>query len=124
MCMQYRLAHILLRTGVAFTLVYAAVAGFVHPLSWVGYVPAFISSVVAPEIFLVVWGIGELVLAVWILSGWRTVIPAAVTALSMLLLVSLNANQMSVLFRDFGIAFAALALVVMPPVPPPDQSTA
>lgn len=120
--MRLYLAHILIRIGVATTLFYGAVAAFLAPSSWVGYLPDFALFFGPAEVLLGVWGIAEVALGVWIVSGWRIQIPAAITALSLMLVIAFNINQMSVLFRDIGVAFAALALVLLPSND--DQSTA
>jgi hypothetical protein len=59
----------LLRAGVTFVFAYAGVASLQHPLEWVGYLPAFITSAVAATTLIKFFALYELVLAAWLLSG-------------------------------------------------------
>ncbi len=59
----------ILRWGLAFVFFYAAIASVARPERWVIYVPSFISSIMAPQSFLVVFSLYELILAGFLFSG-------------------------------------------------------
>jgi len=90
----------LLRLALVFSLVYAAIAGFMTPANWIGFLPQFVSEIMSAELALKVWSSGELFLAVWIMSAWRTSLPVGITALGLFLMVAFNWGQISILFRD------------------------
>jgi uncharacterized membrane protein YphA (DoxX/SURF4 family) len=101
-------ANLLLRIGVAFAFIYAGISGLVNPDSWIGYFPTFLQS----NTILIVWGIVEVILGLWILSGRNIFIPALLGGLSMIGVIIFNWSQMDILFRDVTIMLAALALAI------------
>jgi uncharacterized membrane protein YphA (DoxX/SURF4 family) len=108
-------AHLLLRLAVAFAFLYPPIAALTDPDSWLGYFPPYFFSLGVPEaILLHAFGVVEVILALWILSGKNIRVPAALATLALLLIVVLNANQFGVLFRDLSIAAASLALFFWP----------
>lgn len=112
------LARWCLRIGLAFALLYPPFAALSDPGGWASYFPhALLASGVPAAALLRGFGLIEAALALWILSGWRIEIPAALTALLLLAIVLVNANQFEILFRDLSIAAMALALVVWPSGP-------
>lgn len=106
-------AQWLVRIAVAFAFVYPPLDAVNNPDSWVGYFPPFMMGLgIPPEILLHSFGVVEIVIAVWILWGWRLEIPAAIAAVMLMTIVVFNAAQFEVLFRDVSIALAAAALAV------------
>jgi hypothetical protein len=99
-----RAAHRLIRAGVAFAFLYPSVGAFLDPNSWVGY------------IILQIFSIFQVIVALWILSGWRIRIPAVLATLTLLAVVGVNWVLMNDLFRDIAIAAMTLALVLWPSV--------
>lgn len=109
-----RAADYLLRAAVAFSFLYPPVAAVLDPYSWIGYIPTFIAQLPVSDLVLLhSFGALEIVLALWILSGWRIVWPSVAAAFILLTIVTINFNQFSVLFRDVSIALAAVALAVL-----------
>jgi len=108
-----KLPAILLRFGLSFVLLYAAVASLVSPANWVGYLPDVIIASGFESSVLIAWSLIEIILAVWILSGWRVRYAATVVGFALLLMVAVNNQQMNVVFRDIGLAFATFALALM-----------
>lgn len=66
----------LLRFGVAFTFLYASISAFINPTPWLSYFPDFIRSMTSDDILLATWGGGELIIGVWLLTGYRIFIPS------------------------------------------------
>lgn len=108
----YALAHLLLRIGVAFALLYPPIHALYSPDSWIGYFPAFMQGVLPDVILLHIFGAVEVVLAFWILSNKKIYIPAAITTILLIAIVLFNWGQMEVLFRDLSIAAVSLSLAV------------
>ncbi len=110
-----RTAHLALRAGLAFALLYPPYAALSDPTSWVAYFPPFVYTIPLPPIVLLhAFGAFEVVIALWLLSGWRIRLPAALAALMLLGIVAFNFSQLDVLFRDLSLALVALALVLWP----------
>ncbi|MDP2594077.1 MAG: DoxX family membrane protein [bacterium] len=108
-------AHLALRVGLAFAFLYPPYAALSDPVSWAAYFPAFVHALpISPLILLHAFGVLEVVIALWILSGWRIRFPAALAALMLLGIVAFNFSQLDVLFRDLSLAALALALVLWP----------
>lgn len=59
------------------------------------------------------FGALEILLALWVLSGWKIRIPSMIMALMLLGIVMFNLTQFQVVFRDLSIMGLALALAVM-----------
>ena len=62
----------LLRFGLAFVYGYAAVETQLNPANFLKYVPSLVQNIIPFDIFLVVFGIFEIILTLWLLSGKRT----------------------------------------------------
>ncbi len=109
-----RYADLLLRLSLAFAFLYPPISAWFDPLSWVGYIPAF-AYIFWPWshfVFLHLFGVVEIILALWVLSGWKIVLPAAVMGLLILVIVVTNLSEMEVVFRDLSIAGLAFALTI------------
>ncbi|PSO43996.1 MAG: hypothetical protein BRC23_02310 [Parcubacteria group bacterium SW_4_49_11] len=105
-------ARWILQLGLAFVLIYAGVGALTDPVSWKAYVPGFLSGGLRELVFQIsTWG--ELLLAGWLLSGQRLVIPSFLTALFLALIVLFNLSLLDVVFRNVGLMAGALALGVL-----------
>ncbi|MEX0672886.1 MAG: hypothetical protein WD175_02385 [Candidatus Paceibacterota bacterium] len=110
---QY-IGHFLLRSAIAFAFGYAAVAGFFDPVSWASYFPDAVELLPVSKLALLqVFGIVELIIAVWLLSGVRIVIPSAIASVLLLGIVFTNFSLLDILFRDLALAGAAAALAFL-----------
>ena len=103
----------ILRVSLAFSFAFPAINAIFDPDSWVGYFPSFLNGYIDPLLMLHSFGAIEVLLALWVLSGWKSHIPAAIMALMLLAIVMFNLAQFQVLFRDLAIMGEALALMVM-----------
>ena len=109
---SYRIARWFLQIGLAFILIYAGVNSILDPVIWKGYVPGFLSPELR-EITLWISTIGELILAVWLLTGKYLKFPSILTAVFMALIIGFNIPLFGVIFRNVGLLFAALALAAL-----------
>jgi uncharacterized membrane protein YphA (DoxX/SURF4 family) len=121
-----RLVLWLLRGGLAFVFLFAAMSSFLDRETFAGYFPSFLPSSWATEL-LPVFAVYEVVLAAALLSG-RFTYPASVLAASTLVAITAaNPDAFEVLFRNVAIACAALALAAqsrsaaLAPAPPHAQ---
>jgi uncharacterized membrane protein YphA (DoxX/SURF4 family) len=104
----------LLRAGVAFAFLYPPLNAIGDPNSWIGYFPSFVHGYVPDEVLLHTFGVIEVIIALWILSGWKIFWPCCIAAAMLVAIVVFNLPQLQVLFRDLAIAMAALALAFLP----------
>lgn len=109
-----QLSRILFRVSLAFPFFYSSIDGLVHPSDWIGYVPHFVSSIMPIPIFLGIFSIIELVLALWVLFGPYAWIPSVLIGFLLLGIVAVNPSQFLVTFRDLsiaGLAFGSAAFL-------------
>ena len=64
-------------------------------------------------ILLHIFGVVEVIIALWILSGKYIFIPSTLAALMLLGIVVFNIPQMDVLFRDVSILLMAVTLMLL-----------
>lgn len=110
---MHRPVDYLLRAAVAFSFLYPPINALFSPYNWIGYFPAFTRGYVEEMILLHSFGVLEVVLALWILSGWRIFYPSLAAAGLLFAIVAFNWSEFPVLFRDLSIALSALALTLM-----------
>lgn len=108
-----RMAILTLRIGIAFAFLYPPINALVDPQSWIGYFPPFVKGYVPDEILLHTFGVVEIGLAIWILSGWKVYLPSLVAAMMLIAIVVSNPGNFQVLFRDVSLAALALALAMI-----------
>lgn len=111
--MRHEASDLLLRLGVALAFLYPPIDALLNPFSWVGYLPQFSRGIVPDMVLLHAFGIVEIIIAVWILSGKRIFWPSVAATAILVLIVALNLGDFEVLFRDLSIAAMTLALAVM-----------
>lgn len=110
---RHSIIQIILRVGIALVFLYPAVAAWFEPIEWIGYLPDFVRALPLDELVILhIIGAGEVLLALWFLSGRALFIPSVLASVFVLLIMLTNLSQMSVLFRDIGVLTATLALAV------------
>lgn len=101
-----------LRIGLAGVFLYAGLSSLMSPDLWIGFIPTWVSSIIPADIFLLVHGIMEVVLAFLLVGG--VFLPfASFVAFADLLSIILFFGIDEVTFRDFGLLAAALALYLL-----------
>lgn len=105
-------ANLVLRAGLAFAFLYPPLNALFDPDSWIGYFPHFMRGFVPDPVLLHSFGAVEVVIALWILSGWRIFWPSTAAALMLLAIAMLDLSQFQVVFRDLSIASIAIALAI------------
>lgn len=103
---------LILRIGLAVVLIYAGVKILMDPFSWIGFVPDWVTFLAAKESFLKLHGIIEIVLGLGLLSGFYPAVFSGLTFLDFVSILIFYGID-DVVFRDIGLAAAALALLLM-----------
>lgn len=101
-----------LRLGLALTLIYAGLHAFTDPTAWLGFIPAWVAGVIAPNVFLSLHAGLEIVLGLLLI--FKRLVPFAsflifLDFLAILVFYGID----TVTFRDFGLLTAALALFLL-----------
>lgn len=107
-----KLTFLLLRIGIAFAFLYAAVSSFLTPYNWIGYFPVFLRDLVPENILLLTFSIFEIFLAIWILWGKYLFYSSVLASISLLGIIIFNFSQMDIIFRDISILLTAVSLSV------------
>ena len=108
-----KLISLLLRLGLAFVFLYAAVASFLDSNSWIGFFPPFLQNLFPQTLLLAGFSIFEIVLGLWLLSGWKIFYAAIVAVLALLGIIVFNLGAFDIVFRDVAILTSAAALAVL-----------
>lgn len=106
-------ANLILRSGVAFAFLYPAINALFDPTSWFAYFPTYVRHLAPEPVLLHGFGLLEVILALWILSGKKIFWPSLAAALILLVIVISDPADFQVTFRDLSIAAAALALALI-----------
>jgi len=107
-------AGLLLRAALAFSFLYPPIAAWFDPFTWLGYIPHFATALwpFGNIVLLHSFGVLEIILALWVLSGRKIFIPSVLMGFILLFIVVTNTDQFDVLFRDLTIAGVAFALAL------------
>lgn len=108
-----KLALFLLRLGIASVFLYAAIAAYLEPQNWIGYIPQFLRNIFPANILLVLFGSYEVILSLWLLWGKKLLYPSILSVLTFIAIIIANITQLDIVFRDIAILFAALSLAVI-----------
>jgi uncharacterized membrane protein YphA (DoxX/SURF4 family) len=108
-------ADLVLRAGLAFAFLYPPIDAIFDPESWLSYFPHIIrasaESVGVPDMLLLhVFGLLEVVIALWVLSGWNIFWPSLAAAAMLLAIVVFDFSEFQITFRDLSIMAIAIAL--------------
>ncbi len=110
---RVRLAGLMIRLGLAAVFGYAAIAAFLTPSDWVGYLPHMVTRIVPALLALKAFSTVELVLALWLLSGRFMRYAGILAAAIMVAIMVSDIYLFAITFRDVAIAFAAVALAIL-----------
>lgn len=108
----HKVSNLLLRLGIGFAFLYPPINALFDPMSWIGYFPSFLRGIVPDLVLLHSFGVVEVFIAVWILSGKKILIPSLLAVTMLLGIVLFNLQDFQILFRDLSLAMMALALAV------------
>src|SRR5260221_6021900 len=107
------LASLALRLGLAYVFIFASSVAYLNPSVDYKYIPSFISSIVDRNLFLMLFGGFEVLLAVWLIIGRWTFYAALISAALLFGLTMLNLGELVTTFRNAAIICGALALAAL-----------
>lgn len=107
-----KISYFLLRAGLAFSFIYAAVRAWFVPGDWIGWFPPFLLNFLPADILLLSWGVFEIAIALWILWGKNIFTPTLLAFLSLTGLIIFNWTALDILFRDVSLALISLSLAI------------
>lgn len=111
---EKHLLSLLLRVGIAFPFLYVALISLFSPELYLNYLPSFLRyGSTSDYALLFAFNIAEILIAVWLLIGYRIIIPALISLVMLMAITLFNLPLFHILFRNVSIIFAALALAVM-----------
>jgi hypothetical protein len=102
-----------LRFGLAFVFFYASVEIYLHPQNFIKYVPTCMLNALPLDLFLNSFGVIEVALTFWLLSGWKGEYSSIISVVMIIGIVVCNMEHFQVLFRNVAIGFGGLALLVL-----------
>ncbi len=104
----------LIQLGLAFSFAYAAIGGFMKPENWIGWFPRSVLEAWpgSDGSLLAVWGVLELILALWLISGWKLEAAGWVSAVLLFGVTAANIASMDIVFRDIALGLAACGLAM------------
>ena len=108
-----KLPSLFLRIGLAAVFIYAAVAAFLDPFSWIGFFPQWLRALAPDQLLLFGHSVSELILGLWLLSGWKTFYASILASLALLSIVVFNFGALDIIFRDIGLFLSAAALAML-----------
>ncbi|HSX33285.1 MAG TPA: hypothetical protein VLF91_03040 [Candidatus Saccharimonadales bacterium] len=110
---KIRYASLVLRVGLAFVFLYAAISALLHPLVWIGYVPNMVAKVVDPKAVLNLMSVIQIGVAAWLIFGKAVRYAGALAVLLLGGIILGNLNNLVITFRDIGLLLAAIAVVLL-----------
>lgn len=111
--MRSYLAYITLRFGLAFVFASTGIASLISPEDWVQYVPSIITSFMSAYTFVILFAIYQLILPLVLIFRKNVTWPAVLAALTLFFTAFSNLSNYDIVFRDFGLALAALSLMFL-----------
>jgi len=97
-----KIVLLFLRLAIASVFYYAAIASFIEPDNWIGYLPQFLRHIFPATFLLSSFS--------WIMSGWKSFYSACLASLTLIGIIISNITLIDIVFRDIAIFFASLAL--------------
>ncbi|MDP2650647.1 MAG: hypothetical protein Q8P04_00950 [bacterium] len=98
-----------LRLAVAFPMIWAGVHQMMNPTDWIGFVPPWLGSFIAPEAFLTIHSVFNIVIGIGLLIGfWRILFSAAAVASLASIVIFYGVDDIT--FRDAGLTIVAFVL--------------
>lgn len=104
--------EIILRLGLGLTFIYVGLQSLLDPLSWIGFLPYWLTPIIHPAIALKIHAIVSLIIGVSLLTGFKLKIFSILAFLELAAILIFYGVD-NVTFRDFGLATAAIALFLL-----------
>ena len=108
-----KLISFLLRIAIAVPFLYAAISATLQPENWMGYFPSGLRAIIPGALLLAGFSLYQGALSVWLISGKRILYPSLLSVLTLLAIITANITLLDIVFRDVGLLFAGVALIVI-----------
>lgn len=108
-----KLAAWFLRVGLAFVFTYASIEMIINPQNFLKYTPTLILDIFPETTFLYSFGFAEFLLAIWLLTKWKSEYSSILSVMLMVGIIAVNPEHFHILFRNVAIAFGGLALLML-----------
>ena len=105
---------IILRLSISVVFLWFGLNQLFNFSDWVGFVPVFLTSILSAKILVMINGSLELILGLFMLSGLYLRFSSFILAIH-LFFISLSLGYTALAVRDFGLAFATLAIFFLGP---------
>lgn len=102
-----------LRVAISIPFLYAAIAAFLTPESWIGFLPSWIRIIMPLEIALSAFSLYQIVLSLWLLSGKWLHYSSLLASATLLGITIFNLGALDIVFRDVGLLLAAVSLTLL-----------
>ena len=106
-------AALLIRIGLCIVFLYAGISALISPENWINFVPKWVEIIMSKETFLMLHSIADIVVGLWLISGIKPFYSALVSGVMLIAIISGNVSQISIIFRNFALLFADIALMVL-----------
>jgi len=103
---------VIIRISLALVLLWFGIDQIINPENWFGYIPSWLNSIIpfSLETFILLNGIIEIIIGVFLLIGLYTRIIAFIAALHLLsITIAVGYNEIGI--RDFGLTMMAVSLI-------------
>ncbi len=111
---RIELVSLLLRLSLAFSFIYVAIASFITPNNWIGFIPDFLpGNFITRAYYLTFFSFYEVLLGLWLLSNKKTFYAAILSSATLFAITITNISAMDIVFRDVSLFLAAVALTVL-----------
>ncbi len=102
-----------LRLAISIPFLYAAIAAFLTPESWIGFLPEWIGLIMPVEIALGAFSVYQIVLSLWLLSGKWLQYSSLLASVTLLGITIFNLGALDIVFRDVGLFLASVSLALL-----------
>src|SRR3989344_2236731 len=104
------LVSFFLRLGISAVFLYAAIASFLTPSNWIGFLPGWLKNIIPATFLLFAFSVYEIILSLWLLSGKKIFYAGILASITLFLIIVTNISELDILFRDIAILFSSIAL--------------
>ena len=111
--MNRRNISCVLRLALAFAFLYSPIAAFFYPDNWIWFVPDFVGTFVPKLLFMQVFGVVEILIALGVLFLKNPTIPAILACLILAGIIVLDWSAFDATFRDVSILLAGVGLIIL-----------
>lgn len=103
----------ILRIGLAFTFIYAAISAILAPGNWIGFIPLLLRDALPENAVLYGHIAFNIFIGVWLVANKKIFYASILASLSLLIIIISNLHSLDIVFRDVGLLAAAISLALL-----------